>query len=198
MIDVQKTIEKAEAEIERMGDGEFVMKIPIVKVVSLCSVIQLALRHPEMPEPTRSVTRTFVDNLIDVVERASPDLAALMRLGDDPLYDKKKRIAAEEEVENSRQVLWNFFVENHDLHLLESELNEIILAVYRCELPDFERCIKQVVVHLSHQNRTYIEIAVDPKTNEIGWSFAPTPPERLCNCRDEKAGRCPLHGDHSP
>lgn len=41
---------------------------------------------------------------------------------------------------------------------------------------DFDTCIKQVAAHLHQQDKSYIEIAVDPKTKEIGWSFTPTPP----------------------
>lgn len=43
-------------------------------------------------------------------------------------------------------------------------------------LPDFVTCVKQLAAHLDQQGKTYIEIAVDPKTKEIAHSFTPTPP----------------------
>jgi hypothetical protein len=41
-------------------------------------------------------------------------------------------------------------------------------------IPDFETCVKQICAHLDQQGKTYVEIAIDPKTKEIGWSFTAT------------------------
>lgn len=43
-------------------------------------------------------------------------------------------------------------------------------------VPVFEMAIKQVVAHLDQQGKTYIEIALDPKTKEIAWTFTATTP----------------------
>ena len=40
----------------------------------------------------------------------------------------------------------------------------------------FGESLQAVAAHLHHQGKTYIEIAIDPKTKEIGWSFEPTLP----------------------
>lgn len=40
-------------------------------------------------------------------------------------------------------------------------------------IPDFEVVLKMVCAHLEARGQTYVEIAYDPKTKEIGWSFTP-------------------------
>lgn len=39
---------------------------------------------------------------------------------------------------------------------------------------DFDTAVKYVAAHLRLQGKTYMEIAVDPVTNEIATSFEPT------------------------
>lgn len=38
----------------------------------------------------------------------------------------------------------------------------------------FEESLQAVAAHLHQQGKTYIEIGLDPKTKEIGWSFTAT------------------------
>lgn len=90
MIDIEKTIEAADVEMKKFADAELVLKFPLIKAVNLCSLVQLALRHPEIPELSRANGRKFCDELISLVDRASPGLASFMRLGDDPRYNMKK------------------------------------------------------------------------------------------------------------
>jgi hypothetical protein len=92
MIDIEKTIEAADAEMKKFEGAEVVLKFPLIKAVNLCSLIQLALRHEEIPELSRANGRKFCDELIELVGRASPLLADFMRLGDNPKYDQKKPI----------------------------------------------------------------------------------------------------------
>lgn len=41
-------------------------------------------------------------------------------------------------------------------------------------IPDFETAVRMVAAHVHGQGKFYIEIAVDPKTKEVGWTFGPT------------------------
>lgn len=40
--------------------------------------------------------------------------------------------------------------------------------------PDFETSVQMVAANIHAQGKFYIEIAVDPKTKEVGWTFEPT------------------------
>lgn len=42
-------------------------------------------------------------------------------------------------------------------------------------IPDWGDCVKIITAHLTSMNKTYVEIAVDPKTKEVAWSFEATP-----------------------
>lgn len=46
----------------------------------------------------------------------------------------------------------------------------------KVEVPDFETTVRMVAANVHAMGRAYIEIAVDPKTKEVGWSFEPTTP----------------------
>lgn len=52
----------------------------------------------------------------------------------------------------------------------------------KVEIPDFETAVRMVAVNMHTQGKFYIEIGVDPKTKEVGWSFEPT-------LMDEKEGK---------
>jgi len=43
--------------------------------------------------------------------------------------------------------------------------------------PDFETAIRMVGAQMHHRGKFYIEIAVDPKTKEVAWTFEPTLPD---------------------
>lgn len=47
-------------------------------------------------------------------------------------------------------------------------LKEMAVAEF---IPHLGTCIKQVAAHLHNRGKSYIEIAVDPKTREVAWSF---------------------------
>lgn len=44
----------------------------------------------------------------------------------------------------------------------------------RVEIPDLETAIRMVACQMHGQGKFYIEIGVDPKTKEVGWTFEPT------------------------
>jgi hypothetical protein len=94
MIDINKTLKMAGEEMERLKDAELVVKFPLVKAMTLLSLVQLALRHPEADKETAAamaVGRQFVAEMIDLIGRASPKLADFCRLGDNSKYDHKKK-----------------------------------------------------------------------------------------------------------
>jgi hypothetical protein len=53
----------------------------------LVAIIQLALRHPEMPERVGRVGRIFVDHVIDETGKDWPEIAEVLRRGGNPAYD---------------------------------------------------------------------------------------------------------------
>jgi hypothetical protein len=152
MIDIEKTIEAADAEMKKFADAEVVLKFPLIKAVNLCSLVQLALRHPEIPEASRANGRKFCDELIELVGRASPLLADFMRLGDDPRLDTTKEMVAENKAP------------------LDERLAKLTGSKEGITFPE---SVQAVCAHLHRMGLTYIEIGLDPKTKEIGWSFTP-------------------------
>jgi hypothetical protein len=87
MIDAQKVVQQAAAEMERLGDAEIILKMNVVQAVRVISMVQLALRHPAVPDENKKFGRSFTDNLIELIERVSPDLAGFCRLGYNDVYD---------------------------------------------------------------------------------------------------------------
>jgi len=86
MIDIPKTLALAEKEMERLRDAEIVLKFPLVQMVTLISMVQLSLRNPDAPETASRIARKFCDELIDLIGRASPELADFCRLGDENTF----------------------------------------------------------------------------------------------------------------
>jgi hypothetical protein len=41
-------------------------------------------------------------------------------------------------------------------------------------IPDFETSVRMVAAHMHGMGRFYCEIAVDPETKEVAWTFEPT------------------------
>jgi len=90
MIDVEKTLAVAAAEMERLNDAKINVLITLPRAVSILSTMQLALRHPEIPPEVRALARIFCDQLIDLIGRASPILGDFVKLGDNPQADVPK------------------------------------------------------------------------------------------------------------
>ena len=58
-------------------------------VIGIVSQLQLALRHPlNRGDRTARAARELIDKITAQVEAHAPALAAIMRLGDDPKYDR--------------------------------------------------------------------------------------------------------------
>lgn len=53
--------------------------------------------------------------------------------------------------------------------LIVDKLNEVLVCEHT-----FDEAVKFVAAHLRQQGKTYIEIAVDPKTNRVAHSFTAT------------------------
>ncbi len=88
MIDIHKTLDMAEKEMQRLKDAPIVLRCRLVDMVSLVAVVQLALRHPGLPDRSKEIARQFIDNLAGLIGEVSPGLADFVRLGDKPEYDQ--------------------------------------------------------------------------------------------------------------
>lgn len=77
-------------EITRLEASEPALSFEIawVNVVALVGCLQLALRHPANRGAPARVARHLIDGVIERVEPICPDLARLLRLGDDPAHDQ--------------------------------------------------------------------------------------------------------------
>lgn len=62
-------------------------------------------------------------------------------------------------------------ITERDRSAVERELN---VEFERIDIPDFETAVRMVAAHMHGKGKFYIEIAVDPKTKEVGWTFEPT------------------------
>lgn len=65
-----------------------------------------------------------------------------------------------------------------DRPAIERELNR---EFEKIDIPDFETAVRMVAAHMHGKGKFYIEIAVDPKTKEVGWTFEPTEYEQSQN-----------------
>ena len=66
---------------------ELVMNLDWSTTVRLIATVQLALRHPDNHGETVEVVTRWKDRLIALIESQEPELAELLRLGDDPAHD---------------------------------------------------------------------------------------------------------------
>jgi hypothetical protein len=95
MIDTDKIISLAVKEMERLQDSDVILKMNIIQAVKIIALVQLALRHPDLPEENKTFGRKFTDSLIELIERPSPDLAAFCRLGWDDKNDTPVHLVSE-------------------------------------------------------------------------------------------------------
>jgi len=64
------------------------LHLDLVSSLIIISALQLALRHPYVPEATRSMTRYFIDSIIERYQQAGLSAyAEAARLGDNPEHD---------------------------------------------------------------------------------------------------------------
>ena len=57
------------------------------EAVQLVALVQLVLRHPNLPPTSRAFGRQFCDGMIEALEQAVPGVGDFLRLGDNPDYD---------------------------------------------------------------------------------------------------------------
>lgn len=55
--------------------------------LALIAALQMALRHPSMPGASGALLRSTVDSLIARLDQIEPDVALMLRRGDDPAHD---------------------------------------------------------------------------------------------------------------
>ena len=87
----KELVDMGEAEIKRLAAQKFQLSLGLTEVLAVVGNLQLALRHPLNLGTNADTARVIVDVLIASVEKVSPDLATLMRLGDDKNFDAENR-----------------------------------------------------------------------------------------------------------
>jgi hypothetical protein len=70
--------------------GKTTLQIPISAWVAVIANLQLAMRHPGNQGEARQLAREFIDQSIDAIQKEEPELAMLLRRGDDPAHDVGK------------------------------------------------------------------------------------------------------------
>lgn len=91
MIDNEKAIAAALKEMERLGNVEINLKLPLPDIMIMVAHVQLALRHPAKTVSGRRA-HSVCDSIIAGVELLSADLASFMRLGYDEKYDVAQEV----------------------------------------------------------------------------------------------------------
>src|SRR6266436_4381588 len=91
MIDLAHILAIAERETNRLKDTHFHLELKLPSVMSIVAVIQLSLRHPDLPEEARTAGQTFCDTIIELISCESKDLGDFLKLGFDPKYDAKTK-----------------------------------------------------------------------------------------------------------
>jgi hypothetical protein len=81
MIDAEKTIQRAAAEITRLQDFDVGIRLRIDDACNLVGSLQLALRHPELPAGAKATSRILVDTIVEAVRHQSSELADFLELG---------------------------------------------------------------------------------------------------------------------
>ena len=66
------------------------------------------------------------------------------------------------------------FGHGHDADTLAEALVALLDHGDSLAAPDFETSVRLVAANMHAQGKFYIEIGVDPKTKEVGWTFEPT------------------------
>lgn len=95
-IDKQKAalIEQAAREADTVEAKTFSLEVHLDLVSCQCLVgnLQLALRHPSNTGPSSTVARQVIEGIIERVRsRGLLANAAILELGDDPMYDEESR-----------------------------------------------------------------------------------------------------------
>jgi DNA-binding transcriptional LysR family regulator len=75
-----------ELDAFREQHPEVLLRLDPVDAFYLIGVLQLALRHPELPETSRDCAERIKAALVALIAH-SPALAAVVRMGDDPFFD---------------------------------------------------------------------------------------------------------------
>ncbi len=84
----QAFLASVEAECRASRPVEVTLVLGEPELISLCGLIQLALRHPSMPKkPTGRIGRQLVEGIISSLPPGRPLLKELLRRGFDPNAD---------------------------------------------------------------------------------------------------------------
>lgn len=70
--------------------GPVTLVIDKLSFQKLAACVQLALRHPELPESIAATMRQLLDLAFDGIAATHPAAAAALRRGDDPRFDRPR------------------------------------------------------------------------------------------------------------
>ena len=79
LADQENAVDFGESQMVISSKGEWMM---------LVGVVQLALRHPDLPPTTKSFTLNWATKVIDHLTQGRPATRELMVCGFDPRYDE--------------------------------------------------------------------------------------------------------------
>lgn len=83
-------IEIMRQAVNRTDGGYITVQIDAMTAVILVGVMQLALRHPDLPGATQAITASFAIGLqARLVQACGPEIGRLLDYGWDPAYDVK-------------------------------------------------------------------------------------------------------------
>jgi len=77
------------AAMERLfsRDKRVQMEFPLIGIVSIVALVQLSLRHPDLPPRTRQAGERFVETSIGMFDWVEPVVAEVLRRGNDHSKD---------------------------------------------------------------------------------------------------------------
>lgn len=82
--DVQQ---RAIAALERVRAHPVQATLNVQQMVVIIGALQLALRHPAFPATTGAFIKNWLDEAISQIGTLCPELAPLLRAGNDPAHD---------------------------------------------------------------------------------------------------------------
>lgn len=75
------TYEEVAAEMKATMGHPIAIQLDPAMAVFLCGILQLALRHPQVQEPTRQRAEQFISGLASAVAEVSPILGDAIKTG---------------------------------------------------------------------------------------------------------------------
>ena len=85
---VLPSLEEFHAECERWGERPIQWQLKLAQAISVCGLIQLALRHPHLGKsPSAALGKDFIMSFIEAIPAEFPALKQTLHAGFDPAFD---------------------------------------------------------------------------------------------------------------